>query len=71
MNGKKFFWLNLASAAVWAALFGSLCYVTRKLITEMATNLHRYEWWIAGGLGLGAALIFGIRWLGARRPARL
>ena len=39
--------------------------------TEMAANLHRYEWWIAGGLGLGAALIFGIRWLGARRPARL
>jgi membrane protein DedA with SNARE-associated domain len=71
MNGKKFFWLNLASAAVWAALFGSLGYGTRKLITEMATNLHRYEWWIAGGLGLGAALIFGIRWLGARRPARL
>jgi len=71
MNGQKLFWLNLASAAVWAALFGSLGYGTSKLVTQLVDDLHRYEWWIAGGLGLGAAVILGIRWLGARRPARM
>jgi len=71
MNGQKFFWLNLASAAVWAALFGSLGYGTSKLVTQVVDDLHRYEWWIAGALGLGAAIILGIRWLGARRPARM
>ena len=71
MNGKKFFWLNLASAAVWAALFGVLGYGARELITQAASDLHRHEWWIATGVMLAAAIILGIRWLGARRPARL
>jgi hypothetical protein len=52
-------------------LFGSLGYGTSKLVTQVVDDLHRYEWWIAGALGLGAAIILGIRWLGARRPARM
>jgi len=71
MNGQKFFWLNLVSAAVWATLFASLGYGTSKLFTRLVDDFHHYEWWIAGGLVVGAALILGIRWLGARRPARL
>ena len=71
MNGQKFFWLNLMSAAVWSALFAFLGYGTSKLVTQLVDDLHRYEWWIAGSLGLGAGIIFAIRWLGARRPARM
>jgi membrane protein DedA with SNARE-associated domain len=71
MNGQKFFWLNLVSAAAWSALFGSLGYGTSKLVAQVVDDLHRYEWWIAGSLLLGAAVILGIRWLGARRPARM
>ena len=71
MNSLKFFWLNLVSAAVWAALFAYLGYGTSKLVTQVVDDLHRYEWWIAGALVLGAIVILGIRWLGARRPAQL
>jgi len=71
MNGRKFFWLNLLSAAVWAALFASLGYGASKLVSQVIEDLHRYEWWIAGGLLCGALLVLGIRWLGARRPAQM
>ena len=71
MNGQKFFWLNLVSAAVWAALFASLGYGTSSLIHQLVDDLHRYEWWIVGALLVGAAIVLGIRWLGARRPAEM
>ena len=50
MNGLKFFWLNLLSAAVWAALFAGLGYGTHHLVNRVVDDLHRYEWWIAGGV---------------------
>jgi len=71
MNGQKFFWLNLVSAAAWSTLFAFLGFGTSKLVTRMVDDLHRYEWWIAGALVFGATVILGIRWLGARRPAEL
>lgn len=70
MSSQKFFWLNLVSAAAWAALFGTLGYGTSRLATRLIDDLHLYEWWIAGGLLLGAAVMLGIRWSGGRRPER-
>ena len=69
MNGRKFFLLNLVSAAIWSTLFGLLGYGTSKLFTQLVDDLHRYEWWIAGGLLSGAAVLLATRWLGARRPS--
>ena len=71
MNGQRFFWLNLVSATVWAALFATLGYGARNLVTRVVDDLHRYEWWIAGAVLVGAAVVFGTRWLSARRPAKL
>jgi len=71
MNGLKFFWLNLLSAAVWAALFAGLGYGTHHLVNQVVDDLHRYEWWIAGGVLAGAVITLAIRWVGARRPARM
>jgi len=68
MNGQRFFWLNLLSAAVWAALFSTLGYGTGQLFGHLVEDLHRYELWIAGGLLILGALVLAIRWLGARRP---
>ena len=69
MPGRKFFWLNLVSAVVWATLFACLGYGARDLITRVVDDLHEYEWWIAGAVLAGAAVMLGVRWLGARRPA--
>jgi membrane protein DedA with SNARE-associated domain len=71
MNGKKFFWLNLFSAAVWAVLFASLGYGTSRLFEHLVDDLHRYELWIAGGLLAIGALVLATRWLSARRPETL
>jgi membrane protein DedA with SNARE-associated domain len=71
MDGRKFFWLNLVSAAVWAALFSSLGYGTSQLFAHLIDDLHRYELWIAGGLLAIGTLMLGVRWFSARRPERL
>lgn len=71
MNGKKFFWLNLFSAAVWSVLFASLGYGTSRMFEHLVDDLHRYELWIAGGLLAIGVLVLAIRWLSARRPETL
>jgi membrane protein DedA with SNARE-associated domain len=71
MNGLKFFWLNVASAAVWAGLFAGLGYGTHQLVARLVADLHRYEWWIAGTLLAGAIIMLGVRWVGARQPAKM
>ena len=61
MNGQKFFWLNLLSAAVWAVLFSSLGYGTSRLFAHLVDDLHRYELWIAAALLTLAALVLLVR----------
>ncbi|HEY6126078.1 MAG TPA: DedA family protein [Steroidobacteraceae bacterium] len=71
MDGRKFFWLNLISAAVWSVLFAMLGFAGSQLFTHLIDDLHRYELGIAGGLvGIGV-VVLGIRWLGARRPEQM
>jgi len=71
MDGRKFFWLNLVSAAIWSMLFASLGFGSGRLFENLVDDLHRYELWIAGGLVLVGALVLVIRWLSARRPETL
>jgi membrane protein DedA with SNARE-associated domain len=71
MNGLKFFWLNLLSAAIWAALFSSLGYGSGQLFEHFVEDLHRYELWIAGGLLLIGVVVLSVRWLSARRPEQM
>ena len=69
MDARKFFWLNLLSAAVWSSVFAFVGFGTSHLVTGIVDNLHHYEKWIAVGVLLVAALILWIRWHGARRAA--
>jgi membrane protein DedA with SNARE-associated domain len=71
MNGRKFFWLNLLSAAVWSAMFALLGYGSGQLFEKLVDDLRRYEMWIAGALLFIGALVLIIRWLSARCPERL
>lgn len=51
----RFFWLNLASAALWAPLVGGTGYVFGALLSTHLAALHRVEHWLM--LGLVAALL--------------
>ena len=67
MNARKFFWLNLLSAAVWSTVFACVGFGASQLVARTVDNLHHYEKWIALGLLLLAALVLWLRWHGARR----
>ena len=51
----RFFWLNLASAALWAPLVGGAGYVFGALLSTHLAVLHRVEHWVM--LGLVVALL--------------
>jgi len=50
MNPRRFFWLNLVSAAVWSVVFSVIGYGASQLLTGLIDDLRRYEWQIAIGL---------------------
>jgi membrane protein DedA with SNARE-associated domain len=68
MDARRFFWLNLVSAAVWAALFSFLGYSTSKLFEHLVDDLRRYELWIAAGLLTLAAIVLAFRWRNSQIP---
>ena len=51
----RFFWLNLASAALWAPLVGGAGYLFGALLSTHLAMLHRVEHWVM--LGLVVALL--------------
>lgn len=69
MDARKFFWLNLLSAAVWSCVFAWVGFGTSRLVTQIVSNLHHYEKWMAIAVLLVAAAILWLRWHGARRAA--
>jgi membrane protein DedA with SNARE-associated domain len=69
MDARRFFWLNLVSAAIWAALFSFLGYSTSKLFEHLVDDLRRYELWIAAGLMIMAVIVLAFRWRAARPTA--
>jgi membrane protein DedA with SNARE-associated domain len=68
MNARKFFWLNLASAAVWANVFAAVGYGASKLVSQIVDNLSRYEKWIFLAAAVIVALVLWLRWHGKRSP---
>ncbi|MBC2758536.1 DedA family protein [Thiobacillus sp.] len=46
----RFFWLNLASAALWAPLVGGAGYVFGALLSSHLAVLHQVEHWVMLGL---------------------
>jgi membrane protein DedA with SNARE-associated domain len=67
MSARKFFWLNLLSAAVWSCVFALIGFGTSRVIARIVDDLHHYEKWIAVGLLIVALLVLWLRWHGTRR----
>lgn len=66
---RKFFWLNLLSAAVWSSVFALLGFGASRVVARIVEDLHHYEKWIAAGLLAIAVLVLWLRWHGARRKS--
>lgn len=50
MKLRRFFWLNLVSAAVWSCVFAVIGFGASRLFSKLVEDLHHYEYWIAGVL---------------------
>lgn len=55
----RFFWLNLASALLWAPLVGSAGYAFGALLSRHLATLHRVEHWVMLGLALTLLILRG------------
>jgi len=55
----RFFWLNLASAALWAPLVGGAGYLFGALLSAHLAMLHRVEHWVMLGLAVAVLALRG------------
>jgi len=56
---RRFFWLNLVSAALWAPLVGGAGYFFGALLSRHLTTLHRIEHWVMLGLAFAVLALRG------------
>jgi membrane protein DedA with SNARE-associated domain len=70
MDARRFFWLNLVSAAVWSTVFALVGFGTSRVVSRFFENLPAHDKWLALGLLAVAALVLWLRWHGARRLKR-
>jgi membrane protein DedA with SNARE-associated domain len=70
MNARRFFWLNLVSAAVWACVFASVGFGASRLASRIFEDMHSYEKWVALVVVAVVAAVLWVRWHGARRLKR-
>ncbi len=54
---RRFLWLNLLSAALWAPLVAGIGWTFGALLARQPALLHHYEHWVMGAMA-AAALLF-------------
>ena len=47
MSARRYFWLNLVSAAVWSCIFAVVGFGASRVFAALVEDLHRHEKWIA------------------------
>lgn len=62
VSWRRFFWLNLLSAALWAALVAGAGWSFGALIAQHAPTWHRYEHW-----GMAAVVVLALAARGWQR----
>jgi len=67
MNARRFFWLNLMSAAVWSCAFALVGFGASRVFSRIFEDMRSYERWIVLGVLAAVAVVVWIRWHGARR----
>jgi membrane protein DedA with SNARE-associated domain len=54
---RRFVWLNLLSAALWAPLVAGIGWTFGALLAGHAAMLHHYEHWVMAGMAAAALLL--------------
>jgi membrane protein DedA with SNARE-associated domain len=67
MDARRFFWLNLVSAAIWSCVFALVGFGTSRAMSRLFDNMNSYEKWLVLGVIAMVALVLWLRWHGARR----
>lgn len=57
VNWRRFFWLNLLAAALWAPLIAAIGWSFGALLARHAAGWHHYEHWLMAGVIAAAMLI--------------
>ena len=57
VSWRRFFWLNLVSAALWAPLIATIGWSFGALLVRYDAALHRYEHWLMAGVVATALLV--------------
>jgi membrane protein DedA with SNARE-associated domain len=70
MSARKYFFLDLLSASVWATTFTLLGYSAGEMLDPVIHRLHHYEMWVAVVLAAVGVVILTWRWVSARRCRR-
>ena len=70
MDARRFFFLNLLSAAVWASVFSVVGFGTSRMVARFFDDLHSYEMWIVPAVLLVVVAVLWLRWHGAQRLKR-
>ena len=70
MNARRFFWLNLVSAAVWSCTFALVGFGVSRAVSRLFEDMRPHEKWLVLAVLAVAALVLWIRWHGARRLKR-
>jgi membrane protein DedA with SNARE-associated domain len=68
MKLRRFFWLNLVSAAVWSVVFAVIGYGASQVLSTLIEDLRRYEWQIATVLVVIALVALAWHFGRPRRP---
>ncbi len=65
MRADLYFWLNIASGAVWSVLFALIGYGASSAFTRVLAGVHEYEKWLIAAFLAAALVVLAMRW---RRP---
>lgn len=70
MDARRFFWLNLMSAAVWACVFSCVGFGTSRVVSGFFEDMHSYEKWVVPAVIAIVVAVLWLRWHGAQRLKR-
>jgi membrane protein DedA with SNARE-associated domain len=62
MSSARFTTADLIGAVLWSVIVAAAGWMMGETLEYLAADLRRYEWWIAGAVGIGVVMAALYRW---------